>query len=137
MSFNRNKIMAIERSGTVKFPDGSVLEFVFYPNKNTPNFSDSLEAAKENGEVKNFIVGWITRLLKSWDVVDEAPQTDSAGNPIIGPDGNPVMVEVAVPITVEAVGDMSNNVLDALFQEMMALMRVGEAKGTQSRGSFV
>lgn len=137
MSFNRNKIMAIERDGTVKFPDGSALQFVFYPNKNTPNFSDSLEIAKENGEVKNFIVGWITRLLKSWDVVDEEMQRDPAGNIIVGPDGNPVMVEVAVPITVETVGDMPNNVLDGLFQEMMALMRVGEAKGTQSRGSFV
>ena len=137
MSYNRRKVMAIERAGAVKFPDGSVLNFVFYPNKNTPNFADELEEAKESGKVKNFVVGWIARLLKAWDVVDEAPQIDAAGSPVIGPDGNIVMVEIDVPITVETVGEMPNNALDALFQEMMSLMKVDPTNGTPSRGSFV
>jgi hypothetical protein len=137
MSFNRRKVMEVEKEGTVKFDDGSVLNFVYYPNKNTPNFSYDLDIAKEKGEVKNFIVGWMTRLLKSWDVVDEAPQINAQNEVMNGPDGKPVMVEVPVPITADSIGDMSNSVLDALFSAMIDGMKADPQNGTPSRGSFV
>jgi hypothetical protein len=118
--------MEVEKEGTVKFDDGSVLNFVYYPNKNTPNFSYDLDIAKEKGEVKNFIVGWMTRLLKSWDVVDEAQAADGVST-----------IEVDVPITADSIGDMSNNVLDALFTAMIDGMKADPPNGAPSGGSFV
>lgn len=125
MAFDLSKHSKEKRKGTVEFPDGSQLNFEFYPHYFTPRFereAKSIDVEKDgSGTV---LKGWLLPLLASWDVVITKEDSDTG-----------VFLEVPVPITDEGMDEVPVKVLGMILDSITGSMSPGEETGSQSSSS--
>lgn len=136
MSFVLGKASVL-RPGELKFGDNK-LNFKYDPSAYTPDHEDKVEEAKEDNKAGSTLKAWLIPLIKEWDIVDLIPEVDNDGNEVVGTDGQPVMVEVPVPIDEVGLGRVPLEVLGKIMSSIGRDMSegAGEEKSTSSGGSF-
>jgi len=135
VAFNINKYSEITRDAFVDYGENGKLNFVYYPNRYTPNFEKELASAKDE-TAGSYLKAMMLPILKSWDVVEETPVTDIDGKPVLNEDGTPKMTQVPVPLTEEGVGNIPLEVMGDIVKAMAAAMKPGESTPTVSSGSL-
>lgn len=139
VGFNLSKVREVTEKAVVQFPDGSKLNYTFFPNKYTPELEAQIDVAREGGKGGDTLKAWLLPLIHSWDAEYDVPEVDDEGNEIVAEvDGveGPVYKQVPVPLDDIGMNMMPMEVLGEILTTMIEAMKPGEKKSTNSKGSF-
>jgi hypothetical protein len=113
-----------------------IIEVVYNPKAMTAEVERSfieLGRAKGNGAAQT-AVKLILATVKKWDLQNEYPKVDALGDPELDDDGQPVMEVRTVPLTADALSELSaaitGPVMMAIVQDMNPKARGRNGKGT-------
>lgn len=152
MAFNITKAIKQEKQSFVAFEDGSLLNFTYRPNTYTPNHEDMVDEAlsgtdedkrRAGDTLRVMLLGGEPSLLASWDVVHEVPREepdpDQPGKtrPVVDPATGEQVVDVfLVPVDEAGFNMVPLAILARIHRTIVQEMLPGEAKSTDSEGSF-
>lgn len=137
MAFDLSRHANETRDSKLEFPDGSVLNFTFYPHYFTPRFERAAKTVDVEKDGSGTVLkGWLLPLLASWDVENTVWVDKTTGKQVdrFDPARQDEFVENTLPvqITDEGLDVVPVKILGMILDAITASMSPGEETGSQS-----